>query len=133
MTSQKRNHDKLSEDELAEREEVAAEYFSNSVKIRTAERRLKELRTKQKALLANHPFLSNSVGALHKGSFNTPPAGVKKQKRDEDQKMEEAPGLVVTGSSKTRLAKLVAQKRHLEQADAKQQHADAVKGSSHNK
>jgi len=132
-TSEKRKADKLSEDEIADREEVAADFFNNAVKIRTAERRLRELKKKQKSLLAKHPFLSNSVGALHKGAFDTPPAKVKKQKTDEDHKMEEVPKGAVIGSSKGRLAKLILQKHHLAQQEGKQQQGLDFEGSKFNK
>jgi len=78
--SEKRKANQISEEEKEQREQVAADFFANAVKIRTAEKRLKKLKKEQNELLAHHPFLSNSVGLLFKGAFEASPAGTKKQK-----------------------------------------------------
>lgn len=121
MTSEKRKADQLSEDEIANREEIAAEFFQNSVKIRTAERRLAELKKKQKSFLAKHPFLSNSVGALHKGAFSTPAHGEGKKRKVEMEIDEpEKSGHPEGSTPKKRLEKILGQKQAEGQKQAKQ-------------
>lgn len=115
MSSEKRKADQLSEEELEQRELLASEFFTNSIKIRDFEKRVKKLRAANKVLLANHPFLANSVGALHKGAFDTPAPREKKQKIGEDTSMEEPkiapPKDLIAGSSKGRLQKLLNTKQ----------------------
>jgi len=118
--SEKRKADQISENEIAEREEIASEFFANSVKIRMAETRLADLKKKQKQFLAKHPFLANSVGALHKGAFSTPSAGEGKRRKTE-MEVDQAGG---SGNPpgetpKKRLAKLVNQKQGEVQRQAK--------------
>jgi len=108
--SEKRKSDQLSEEELTERELVASDYFSMSVKIRTAELRLKKMREDRKALLAKYPYLSNAVGALHKGGSAPAVHGAKKLKRSEDHPMGEASNLPKPLSPKERIAQKLAQK-----------------------
>jgi hypothetical protein len=118
--SEKRKADQISEDEIANREEIAAEFFQNSVKIRQAEKRLADLKKRQKSFLARHPFLSNSVGALHKGAFSTPAHGEgKKRKTGMEVDEPEDPKKKKSSTPKERLEKLVGQKQAEGQQQAK--------------
>jgi len=118
--TEKRKADQIAEDEIANREEIAAEFFQNSVKIRQAEKRLAELKKKQKSFLAKHPFLANSVGALHKGAFSTPAKGEgKKRKTDMDLDDQPEPGQQEGSTPKKRIQKLLGQKQAEVQKQAK--------------
>jgi hypothetical protein len=118
--SEKRKAEQISENEIAEREEIASEFFANSVKIRMAETRLADLKKKQKSFLAKHPFLANSVGALHKGAFSTPSAGEGKRRKTEMDVDQNPESKKPTGETpKKRLAKLVNQKQGEVQQQAK--------------
>jgi len=118
--SEKRKADQISENEIAEREEIASEFFANSVKIRMAETRLADLKKKQKQFLAKHPFLANSVGALHKGAFSTPSAGEGKRRKTEMEVDQASGSNNPPGETpKKRLAKLVNQKQGEVQRQAK--------------
>jgi len=111
--SEKRKAEQITEDEIATREEIAAEFFGNTVKIRQAEERLRELKQKQKRFLAKHPFLANSVGALHKGKFKTPAAGEGKKRKTEMEvdKPEASSSSSDKLTPKQRLTKLIGKKQ----------------------
>lgn len=132
--SEKRKADQISEDEIANREEIAAEFFQNSVKIRQAEKRLAELKKRQKSFLAKHPFLSNSVGALHKGAFSTPASGEGKKRKTEMEVDEPGKSGQQEGSTpKKRLEKLLGQKTAEVQKQAKADQASENRDRSVNK
>lgn len=137
MSSEKRKADQLSEEELEQRELLASEFFTNSLKIRDFEKRIKKLRGANKALLAKHPFLSNSVGALHKGAFDTPAPKEKKQKVVEDTSMEEASSStsvgLIAGTSKGRLQKLLLQRQQDVHAASKAEQAASFAASKQDK
>jgi len=118
--AEKRKAEQISEDEIANREEIAAEFFQNSVKIRSAEARLAELKKKQKSFLARHPFLSNSVGALHKGAFSTPASGEgKKRKTGMEVDKPDSSGQPEGSTPKKRIEKILGQKQADSQKQAK--------------
>jgi len=133
--SKKRKADQISENEIADREEIASEFFSNSVKIRQAEKRLAELKKKQKTFLAKHPFLANSVGALHKGAFSTPSAGEgKKRKTEMEVDKPSASNTQKQGETpKKRLEKLIGQKQGEVQRQAKVDQASESRAEAFNK
>jgi hypothetical protein len=133
--SEKRKADQISENEISDREEIASEFFSNSVKIRQAEKRLAELKKKQKSFLAKHPFLANSVGALHKGAFSTPGAGEgKKRKTEMEVDKPSASNTQKKGETpKKRLEKLIGQKQGEVQRQAKVDQASESRAEAFNK
>jgi hypothetical protein len=132
--AEKRKADQLSENEIAEREEIASEFFANSVKIRQAEKRLKDLKMKQKSFLAKHPFLANSVGALHKGAFSTPAQGEGKKRKTEMEVDRPDESNKATGSTpRKRLEKLIGQKQAGVQQQAKVDQAQSNKEGNFNK
>lgn len=134
MTSEKRKADQISENEIADREEIAAEFFQNSVKIRQAEKRLAELKKRQKSFLARHPFLSNSVGALHKGAFSTPASGEGKKRKTEMEVDNPGDSARPEGSTpKKRLEKLLGQKQADVQKQAKTDQASEGRARAQDK
>jgi hypothetical protein len=133
--SDKRKADQISENEVADREEIAMEFFSNSVKIRQAEKRLQDLKKKQKSFLAKHPFLANSVGALHKGAFATPASGEGKKRKTEMEvdKTEGSGTKAPEGSPKERIKKLLGQKQATVQQQAKVDQASENRANEFNR
>jgi len=131
--SEKRKSDQLSEEELRERETVAADFFSMSVKIRNAEERLKKMREDRKALLVKYPYLSNAVGALHKGGSAPAVPGTKKQKRSEDHPMGDASTSPKPLSPKERIALRVAQKAGEVSQNLRQERAQELKEAAHDR
>lgn len=132
--SEKRKADQISEDEIANREEIAAEFFQNSVKIRQAEKRLAELKKRQKTFLAKHPFLSNSVGALHKGAFSTPASGEGKKRKTEMEVDKPGDSGQPEGSTpRKRIEKILGQKTAEVQKQAKADQESENRAKSVNK
>lgn len=128
--SEKRKANQLSEEELEERENVAADFFTLSVKIRNSESRLKKMRAEQKALLAKYPYLANAVGSLHKGGTAPSSESHKKQRKDEDAEMKETPSPSAPRKSpRERIeARLASKAGEVAQA-ARQEHEAVLKSS----
>ena len=133
MSSEKRKHDQLSEEELEERENVAADFFSLAVKIRAAEKRLKKMREDKKALLVQYPYLSNAVGSLHKGGSTASAPGSKKPKRTEDTPMEEAAPPKSGFSPKDRISLRIAQKAGETSRALRQETTDRLREEAHDR
>lgn len=132
--SEKRKIDQLSEEELEERETVAADFFAAAVKIRNAEARLKRMKADQKALLARYPYLGNAVGALHKGGTSSSSQSQKKQKKDEDVPMKDVPKTSQSGGSpKERIALRLAQKAGEAAQSARRDQEAELKERQHDK